>query len=202
MIVPKMQVSTARRTKQRLIENIWREAERKKAELPGAITPSMFRNPKFYFALMLVLTFIGFALFNATDHAVKRRKYSPELRTLRNLDVLAEGLGRYRFHVGRYPNARNGLGALVRDPGAKVALKWNGPYISLLCNDAWGTPFVYIPPKQEDQLPTLFSCGADRLPNTADDLKPDTARFDPGTEWTNGWLSAQERLPGVTILNP
>jgi hypothetical protein len=55
-------------------------------------------------------------------------------------------------------------------------------------------------PKKKGELPILFSCGPDRLPNTADDLKPDPAKFDPGTEWTNGWVSAENRVPGVVIL--
>jgi len=162
---------------------------------------SMFRNPKFYFGMMIIMAVIALALFNATDRAVERKTVSAEMRTLRNLNVLAEAIGRYHFHVGRYPSPRyGGLAALVRDPGEKAALNWKGPYISLLCKDAWGVPFVYEPPNKQSELPTLFSCGPDKLPNTDDDLKPDPAKYDPGTVWTNGWVSAEERIPGVSIL--
>jgi type II secretory pathway pseudopilin PulG len=85
----------------------------------------------------------------------------------------------------------------VRDPPAP---KWDGPYINQLRKDPWGVPFVYEPPGDETAPPRVFSCGADKTPDTADDIHPDPARFDPGTEWTNGWVSARERLPGVTIL--
>lgn len=202
MVVPKMRETSERFARHRKIEAIWRENEQKKAELHGVLSPSMFRNPKFYFALMFIMTAIGYALFSATDKAVDRKKTSPELRTLRNLDVLAEALGRYHFHVGRYPSVRQGgLGALVRAPGPIIDPKWKGPYINLLCKDEWGMPYVYEVPKKQGELPTLFSCGPDRVPNTADDLKPDPVKFDPGTAWTNGWVAAEERVPGVKILN-
>jgi type II secretion system protein G len=201
MVVPKMRETNERFARRRKIDAIWRENEQKKSELQGVLSPSMFRDPKFYLAIMFIMGLIGYALFNATDTAVERQKASPELRTLRNLDVLAEALGRYRFHVGRYPTVRQGgLGALVRAPGPIIDPKWNGPYINLLGKDAWGMPYVYEFPREEGALPTLFSCGPDRLPNTMDDLKPDPQKFDPGTEWTNGWVSAEERMPGVKIL--
>jgi len=196
-----MREISERGSKHRKIDAIWRENEMKKSELHGTITPSMFRNPKFYFALMVIMTFIGYGLFNATDRAVVRKTVSSEARTLKNLNVLAEALGRYHFHLGRYPSAfQGGLGALVRVPGPVADPKWSGPYINLLCNDEWGMPYVYEMPKKRGDLPILFSCGPDRKPNTADDLKPDPAKFDPGTEWTNGWVSAEKRIPGVNIL--
>jgi type II secretion system protein G len=201
MVVPKMRETSPRMTRLRKIDAIWRENEQKKAELQGTLPPSMFRNPKFYFGMMIIMTVVGVSLFSATDKAVERKAISEEMRTQKNLNVLAEGLGRYRFHVGRYPTVRQGgLGALVRAPGPVLDPKWKGPYISLLCNDSWGVPFVYEFPREEGVPPTLFSCGPDKLPNTSDDLKPDPGKFDPGTEWTNGWVSAEERIPGVSIL--
>lgn len=188
-------------TRIRKIDAIWRENEEKKAELQGALTPNMFRNPKFYLGLVVILAAIGFSVIYATDQAVERQKVSGEMRTLKNVTVLAEALGRYHFHVGRYPTLRQGgLGALVRAPAREVEPGWNGPYISLLCKDGWGVPFVYEPPQDQGALPTLFSCGPDKTPHTTDDIKPDPAKFDPGTEWTNGWVSAEQRIPGVNIL--
>jgi len=201
MVVPKMREISERGAKHRKIDAIWRETEMKKSELHGTITPSMFRNPKFYFALMFIMALLGYGLFSATDKAVVRKIVSPEMRTWRNLNVLAEALGRYHFHLGRYPSAyQGGLGALVRVPGPVADPKWNGPYISLLCKDEWGMPFVYEMPKKKGEFPILFSCGPDRKPNTADDILPDPCKFDPGTEWTNGWVSAEQRIPGVVIL--
>jgi len=118
------------------------------------------------------------------------------MRAVRQLDVLAVALGRYRFHTGSFPSAEQGLAALVRNPGVP---RWDGPYISNLCKDPWNQPYRYAPPA-DGGLPALASCGPDRAAGTADDLTPDPDRFDPGTEWTNGWVSAMERLPGVRVL--
>ncbi len=195
MRVPEKNLTERRRAKRRAFDRIAREYEHKKAELGGGVSPGLFRNPKFYFGVIAVLAVVGGALFNATDHATRSMVISPEMRAVRNLDVLAEALGRYRFHTGEYPSREQGLVALVRDP--QVA-KWDGPYIRFLRDDPWQTPFVYDP--GTNALPTLYSCGPDKRAGTPDDLHPDPARFDPGTAWTNGWVSAEKRLPGVSIL--
>ena len=202
MVVPKMREPHPRIARYRTIEKIWRETEQKKADLQGVIPPSSIKkSPRFYMAVVVVLVVIGLFVVGRSEKTAERKR-TPELRTLANLDVLAEALGRYRFHAGEYPTAGQGLAALVRDPGIEIVPDWNGPYISHLPKDFWDTPYVYAPPATPDGLPTLFSCGPDRLPDTPDDLKPDPLRFDPGTEWTNGWLRAEDRLPGVKIYKP
>ncbi len=185
------------RAKRRALNGILREYEQKKAELQAVVSPTLFRNPKFYFGVIIVLVLVGASLFTATDKAVRRLDVSPPMRALRNVDVLAEALGRYRFHTGCFPDTGQGLAALVRDPRVPG---WDGPYIRFLRNDPWGTPFVYACGAGTNGLPTLFSCGPDKTPGTPDDLHPDPARFDPGTAWTNGWVSADKRLPGVVVL--
>ena len=202
MVVPKMRDSSPRTIRHRTIDNIWREAEQKKADMQGVVPPSIVKSPRFYFGIIFVLVIVGVALNNATNKAVARIPL--ELRTLRNLDVMAEALGRYHFHVGTYPSVQHGgLDTLVRDPGPEIAPGWNGPYISHLRADPWDIPYAYAPPAEQGGLPTLFSCGPDRMPNTPDDLTPGPECFDPGTDWTNGWLRAEERwMPGVTIGIP
>lgn len=197
MVVPSMRKPCARMAKKRKIEQIRRETEMKKAAL-RVFSDSFWRNPKFYFGVIAVLAILGTALFNAADNANKKKTESPLMRAIRHIDVLAEALGRYHFHTGTYPAREQGLAALVRNP--RTVPKWNGPYINLLRNDPWQTPFHYEPPPKPGELPTLFSCGPDRIEGTADDLYPDATRFDPGTAWTNGWVSEERRLPGVWIL--
>lgn len=195
MGVPEFQYTERRRAKLRLLNRIEHDYAQKKAELQSVVPPALFRNPKVYIGLVVIFLVLGGALFNATDKSVQVLQVTPPLRALRNLDVLAEALGRYRFHVGQFPNREQGLAALVRDPQVP---KWNGPYINQLRNDPWDTPFFYEP--ATNGLPTLFSCGADKKPGTSDDLRPDPARFEPGTAWTNGWVSAYERATGVLVL--
>ncbi|MEI7900430.1 MAG: type II secretion system protein GspG [bacterium] len=195
MRVPVRAAPERRRAKRRALDRIEREYQQKKADLQSVVLPALFRNPRFYFGAVLVLALIGAALFTATDRAVQKTGQSPAQRALRHLDVLAEALGRYRFHTGQFPDQTQGLAALVRNPHVP---KWDGPYINLLRKDPWETPFVYA--SATSGLPTLFSCGPDKKPNTPDDLRPDPACFEPGTAWTNGWVSADQRLPGVLIL--
>lgn len=198
MLVPALRAPNPRFERRRKVENIWRECERKKAELQVAVSPKLWRTPKFYLGVILLMAIIGGAVFHATDSAVTRNIEPAHLVAMRHVDVLAEALGRYRFHVGGYPAPEQGLAALARRP--TDVPKWDGPYINRLRDDPWGTPFVYEPPLAAGALPTVLSCGPDKLRGTADDIAPDPARFDPGTEWTNGWVSAADRMPGVRIL--
>ena len=203
MVVPKMREPNVRTVRRRALENIRQEAEQKKAELQGAVSAStsIKKSPRIYLLIIFILAMIGLAVVNRTDRAVERTR-TPETRMFNNLDVLATALGRYHFHTGVYPTAEQGLAALVRDPGTNLVPHWNGPYISHLPKDIWGTPFVYAPSAVAGGLPTLFSCGPDGLPDTDDDLRADPLRFDPGTDWTNGWRRAEDRLPGVKIMRP
>lgn len=199
MRVPEQNLTERLRAKRRALERIVCEHERKRAALEGWTPPAaLLRSPKLYLGALVVLTLAGAALFRATDKAVGRRlTLTPAVRATRNLDVLAEALGRYRFHTGQFPGREQGLAALVRDPRVP---KWNGPYINQLRADPWKTSYVYDP--GTNALPVLFSCGPDQAPGTPDDLYADPARFEPGTAWTNGWVSADQRLHGVTVLAP
>jgi len=184
------------RARHRSIERIKRDYEQKKSELHGQLPPSLFRSPTFYLGVMVVFALVGVLLFSAADKSVENKKKSLHQRAMQHVDVLAEALGRYHFHAGVYPSDEQGLAALVRDPDVA---KWNGPYINLLRKDPWNTEFIYE--VNQGGVPTVFSCGPDKQRGTADDIMPDPECFNPGTEWTNGWVSAAERLPGVIILS-
>ncbi len=191
-----MRKLSERATRKRKIENIWRDCERKKEEL-RVVSFSTRRNPKLYFGMIAVLAILGGAIFKRSDSAIERKRETPHIRAIRQLDVLAEALGRYRFHVGMYPTAKQGLAALVRDSKMRG---WDGPYINLLIPDPWRTPYIYTPPERVGDYPLLLSAGADKVRGPADDIYPEPLRFEPGTEWTNGWVSASERKSGIRIL--
>lgn len=73
---------------------------------------------------------------------------------------LETSLDLFRLDVGRYPNEREGLAALVERPeGVK---QWHGPYLrhNELPLDPWGRAYVFhIPGKHE--LYDLYSLGPD-----------------------------------------
>lgn len=91
----------------------------------------------------------------------------PENVAEREVDVLQTALERFREDCGRYPAEREGLKALLGNPGVAG---WDGPYITLLHKDPWGSPYFY---KNSKGILSVFSAGPDTTPSTADDVLPD-----------------------------
>lgn len=185
-----------RRSRRRRREKMARDAEIKLDEMRRGPDPHVFYSPKVLMGLLAVLVVLGGLVVSSVSR--RPAAVAPELphrKALRELDTLATALGRYRFHVGRYPGEETGLRALIDNPGATG---WMGPYINALRRDPWGTPYQYR--QETNGVIGLFTCGPDRQPGTPDDLRPDPAAFDPGTSWTSGWVRASERLPGVRII--
>lgn len=191
-MTPKHPTIEVRRRKRRAIAKIHRDAERKRTELGFVPDPTALRDRRILFAALIVLSVLGVCLIGQVNKMNEARRNRPMMRQLREIDTLAIALGRYHFHVGAWPTKEQGLKVLLRGP--KGISAWQGPYITRFNNDAFGTPYVYAPPEGDAQVPTLFSCGPDRLPNTPDDVHPSSpAKFDPGTAWTNGWLRGSQR---------
>jgi general secretion pathway protein G len=61
------------------------------------------------------------------------------------IDALEKALDQFRLDVRRYPNAEEGLEALVARPAS--AANWNGPYLKKgVPPDPWGRPYQYRTP--------------------------------------------------------
>ncbi len=80
-------------------------------------------------------------------------------------DVLRHQLDLFRVHVGRYPTADEGLGALVARPADVPEDLWGGPYLAgpEALVDPWGTPLRYAPPEAPGGTPRAWSCGPNRM---------------------------------------
>jgi general secretion pathway protein G len=190
----------ARRERERRLRQAHREFEARKAELKGGLGAVKWRNPKVYLGIIVVFVILATALFKSADVARNRKAAEPPvLRAGRHVDVLAVALGRYRFHTGAFPTAAQGLAALVRHP--KDVPGWDGPYVNQLRKDPWGTPYGYAPPDKPGALPRVWSCGPDGAAGTEDDVTPGAELFEPGTDWTNGWVHEEQRVPGVRIIH-
>lgn len=187
-------VPSPRAIKRRKRDVIRMEAEKQRLELRHTPIGRAFRSPRVLFGFMLVMAVLGALLVRRAEPPKKAVKRIPHQVALQHLDTLATALGRYHFHVGAYPSSRQGLAALLNNPGEEG---WDGPYINQLLLDPWGTPFQY---ECDGETIKLFTAGPDREPGTNDDLRPDPAAFDPGTDWTNGWVKAIYRQPGTLIL--
>lgn len=193
MAVPVKSVDeeAARRARnRRRRKEIRRLAERRIAELRTVSDGSFFRSPKWIVVAFILMAVASAVFVKKVDMRAKSQGPIPHLSALRSVNALATALGRYKFHVGQWPTTEEGLRALNADTGHEG---WLGPYLECLHPDPWATLYHYE--LSPSNTPVLFSCGPDQTPFTADDLHPDPACFDPGTEWTNEWVSAEERLP-------
>ena len=78
------------------------------------------------------------------------------------IDALEKALDQYRLDTRHYPNADQGLTALVDRPGDEPS--WNGPYLrKAVPNDPWGHAYVYRTPGEKSEF-DLFSYGRDGKP--------------------------------------
>ncbi len=65
----------------------------------------------------------------------------------------------FKLDVGRFPNTKEGLDALVTRPANLAG--WNGPYIKgTVPNDPWGKPYAYTSPAANGGL-EILTLGAD-----------------------------------------
>ena len=189
---PRDRQASDRARRKRARAAIRREAEARIADLHRVEQGRGLYAPKVIGAAIFILAVVGVVFVKRVGRAVEDDRPYPHYSAIRSLNNLATALGRYRFHVGSYPTAEQGLKALIEDPGEPG---WLGPYIIQLKRDPWGTPYCYA--LRPDGSPDVFTAGPDLEPGTKDDLRPDPASYDPGTEWTNGWLKVGDRLPDI-----
>jgi len=189
-----------RKSSKAAVKAIAREYEMRKAELQGSGAPNIKRGPVFYCVLIVGLMIVGGLVFSASKGELslgKQRIERKPLQAKKSMEALAVALGRYKFHVGSYPTAEEGLGVLALKAYRKQG--WDGPYVNHIVNDPWGHEYVYDV-RPEGGHPILYSKGADGRAGTTDDVLPDQAMFEApfrDTSWTNGW--APYRLRGVVV---
>ena len=84
------------------------------------------------------------------------------------IEALDKSLDTYRLDVGRYPNAEEGLNALMAAPPSAGA-KWNGPYLKKgVPADPWGNAYQYRSPGSRAEY-EILSLGKDGQPGGTGD---------------------------------
>jgi general secretion pathway protein G len=102
-------------------------------------------------AAMILPQFIG------TTHDAKVSKAKADL------SVLQSCLERFNINMDRYPTMDEGLKALVEAPPGDEEKKWRGPYLDILRNDPWNSPYQYrVPGIHNASRFDLWSRGADQ----------------------------------------
>ncbi len=148
-------------------EKIRREADRERRSIGGP--PAMGRKPGQLLIILLGMSMLGILLISqARRHAVDKPVRSPRNTVALELLNLRVALELFSRDCGEYPSSAEGLTALVRNPGTD---RWAGPYVVLIKNDPWSTPYYY---DTDSTNVVLFSCGPDGQPHSPDDVYPST----------------------------
>lgn len=164
--------SEERQEAKRKIAAIRRAAELERIQNASTkLDLSLLRSPKFILGLLGFLVVLGslvISSFRGPRPTTVSALPQQQNRARRSLQAVATALTLYRVHTGGWPEQRLGLYALARNynvPG------WKGPYINWAYKDPWGTPYVYKMPLSPFEVPQLYSCGPDTLPETNDDIR-------------------------------
>lgn len=119
-------------------EIVRRARTRNRAIISGAIA-----------LVVVVAGLVALDAFNRRQRAIKKA-IAREQAALRELNLMADALERFRSDVGRYPTNEEGLRCLERRPAAfattndRQSSNWFGPYIDNLPEvDPWGEDYIY-----------------------------------------------------------
>jgi general secretion pathway protein G len=90
-----------------------------------------------------ILAFVSFAFWRANEQKkIQVQRQRREIMARRELDLYAKSLETFYTDFGRYPNANEGLAALLTRPSTLSG--WRGPYIEGDYSvDPWGSEYVY-----------------------------------------------------------
>ncbi|AFM14315.1 type II secretion system major pseudopilin GspG [Turneriella parva] len=75
------------------------------------------------------------------DNKAKANKGQNKLAMNTDYFSIVNALDEFKAKAGRYPNADEGLEALVRQPSG--VQNWDGPYLKKVPVDPYGTPYRY-----------------------------------------------------------
>lgn len=197
-----------RKSSKAAVKAIAREYGEKMAALRSSGAPSIRRGPLFYAFLIVGLLLLGSMVLTASRRGVgwgKQRIERSALMARKAMDSLSVALGRYRFHVGEYPDNEEGLAVLAyRKPDEIRRIRrrhpgWDGPYVNHVVKDPWGNDYYYER-RPEGGNPILYSKGPNGRAGDDDDVLPDQTSFDAAfrdTSWTNRWAPCE--LRGVVV---
>jgi len=126
-----------------------------------------FGKPSYIVFILAVMVIVGGMLAGRAKLRFKPApKRTPVEVASKELGVLDSALQFFHDDCGRYPSVKEGLEALIDNPGIAG---WNGPYIKLLRPDPWGNRYIYA---LEGTNAVVLSAGPDGAVNTLDDLMP------------------------------
>jgi len=136
-----------------------------------------FRGPMRAFTfleIMFVVVIIGILLAVALPRFSGQSNQARIQATRLQMGNIRTALAQFEMHVGRYPDTREGLAALVERPSGVSEELWEGPYLDAeggeLPRDAWRNEFGYRSPGEHNRDYDLWSPGPDGREGTEDDI--------------------------------
>lgn len=113
--------------------------------------------------VMVVVVIIGVLMAIIVPNVLGRADDARVTAARTDVNNLMQALKLYKLDNQRFPNAEQGLQALVAKPTAAPApINWK-PYLDKLPNDPWGRPYVYVNPGVKGEV-DVMSLGADGQP--------------------------------------
>jgi general secretion pathway protein G len=111
--------------------------------------------------LLVVLVILGLLAAFAAPQVLKYLGRAKTDAARAQVQNIASILDVYRLEIGSYPDQKDGLDALLEQPGDVP--RWNGPYVKRrdALIDPWGQMYVYRVPGEHGDY-DLYSLGADQ----------------------------------------
>ena len=110
--------------------------------------------------VMVVLVILGVLAALIVPNVLERANDARVTAARTDINNLMQALKLYKLDNQRYPNAEQGLDALVRKPSASpVPPNWK-PYLDKLPADPWGQKYQFLNPGVKGEI-DVFSFGAD-----------------------------------------
>lgn len=110
--------------------------------------------------LLVVLIIIGLLAGVVLPNVIGQVGRSKSQTARLQIEELGGALDIFRLETGRYPTSREGLQALVEQPGDLQG--WNGPYLKkkIVPDDPWNRSYHYRAPGEHGPY-DLFTLGRD-----------------------------------------
>ena len=117
--------------------------------------------------IIIIISLMAVLIPNIQNAMNQSRKGTAQIYVAK----LVGDLGQYELVNKRPPSTEQGLRSLVEKPsGDPVPRQWS-QIETKLESDPWGTEYQYeFPGKHNPKSFDIFSCGPDRMANTADDI--------------------------------
>jgi len=148
-----------------------REAERQRAQLGFKPEPSFGRKPTHLLLIMGLMLMLGAMLVIRASREKITHPQATIRRASRHLRALNAALERFHRDCGRYPTTKEGLAALVLNPGED---NWGGRsghhYVNVIVPDPWKNNYYYV---NTNRTFLLLCLGPDGQLGTEDDILPE-----------------------------